>query len=338
MRRAACAGEDRHHFMGMGQRYTVDPERIRANHRRNVIHAGLLVAAMTLLLATVGFLIAGVAGLVWIGLFSAVTLYFGPLMSQRLMLQFFSASELRRNQVPLLYDTVDELCQRADIAQRPKLFYVPSRLMLAFTVGGRDEVSIALSDGLLRRLTGREIAGVLAHELSHVANGDLKLMALADFMTKVTRTLALLAMVLVLLNLPAIAEGEVLVPWPPILLLALAPMVSLLLQLGLSRAREYDADAGAAMMTGDPEGVATALQKMDSQQQRYWETLLGRQGAVDQPSILRTHPRTSERVQRLAELARPDEEPDWPHGDTPLPPDYGNVERKPRRRFHGFRY
>lgn len=322
----------------MAQRYTIDPERIRENHRRNVIHAALLVAAITLLLASVGFMIAGVAGLIWIGMFAAVTLHFGPQMSQRLMLQLYSASELRRDQVPMLYDTVDTLCERANLDQRPKLFYVPSRLMLAFTVGGREEVSMALSDGLLRRLNGREIAGVLAHELSHVANGDLKLMALADFMTKVTRTLALIAMVLVLINLPYIAEGKIAIPWPPILLLAVAPMISLLLQLGLSRAREYDADAGASMLTGDPEGVATALQKMDSQQQRYWESLLGRQGAIDQPSILRTHPKTNERVRRLAEMARPEDEPDWPHGDDPLPPDYDDVDRKPRRRFHGFRY
>jgi heat shock protein HtpX len=296
------------------------------------------VGALALLMAAVGYLIAGVAGLVWIGGFAAVILYFGPTMSQRLMLQVFSARPLKRHEVPLLYDTVDELCTRAAIRVKPTLYYVPSRLMLAFTTGGREEINLAVSDGLLRRLTGREIAGVLAHELTHVANGDLKLMALADFMTKVTRTLALLAMILILINLPAIGSGEVTVPWPPVMLLASAPLLSLLLQLALSRAREFDADAGAAMLTGDPEGVATALQKMESQQQRYWENLFGREGAGDQPSVLRTHPRTEERVQRLAEVARPDEGPDWPHGDTPVPDDLDPVTRKPRRRFHGFRY
>jgi heat shock protein HtpX len=322
----------------MSPRYTIDPERIAANHRRNVLHAALLVGALVLLLGAVGFLIAGVAGLIWIVGFGAIILYFGPQVSQRLMLQVFSARPLDRRQVPLLYDTLDELCRRADIAVTPTLYYVPSRLMLAFTTGGRSEINLAVSDGLLRRLNGREIAGVLAHELTHVANGDLKLMALADFMTKVTRTLALLAMVLILINLPAIGAGEVTVPWPPIMLLACAPLLSLLLQLALSRSREYDADAGAAMLTGDPEGVATALQKMDAQQQRYWEDLLGRRGMANQPSVLRTHPKTEERVRRLAEIARPNDGPDWPHGDSPLPSGLDPVTKPPRRRFHGFRF
>lgn len=321
----------------MTQRYTIDPDRIAANRWRNKIHAGILIGALAALLAAVGWFIAGVAGLIWIAGFGFLVLYFGPRASQQIMLQIYSASELKRHQAPMLYDMVQDFCDRAGIDQGARLFYIPSRLMLAFTVGGRDEVSIALSDGLLRQLTGREIAGVLAHELSHVAHGDLKLMALADFITKVTRTLAFIAMVLIAINLPYIMEGEIAIPWPPIVLLAFAPILSLLLQLGLSRAREFDADAGAALLTGDPEGIATALQKMDAQQKRYWESVFGRQGSVDQPSLLRTHPRTEERVEKLGEIAREDETgpPDVPD-DFELP--HGDVHHKPRRRFHGFRY
>ncbi|MBK1697652.1 zinc metalloprotease HtpX [Rhodovibrio salinarum] len=322
----------------MISQFTIDPDRVAANHRRNVVHAALLIGALTLLLAAIGYLIAGPIGLVWIGGFAAVILYLGPQMSQRLMLQMFSARKLARREVPLLYDTVDELCARAQITVRPTLYYVPSRLMLAFTTGSTDSVNLAVSDGLLRRLTGREIAGVLAHELTHVANGDLKLMALADFMTKVTRTLAFLAMLLILFNLPSIGSGDVVIPWPVILLLGLAPLLSLLLQLALSRTREFDADAGAAMLTGDPEGVANALQKMETQQQHYWENLFGRQGVTNQPSMLRTHPTTEDRVAALGELAKPNDEPDWPHGDDPLPDDIDPVTKQPKRRFHGFRY
>jgi heat shock protein HtpX len=322
----------------MTPQFTTDPERVARNHRRNVVHAAVLIGALGLLLAAVGYLIAGPAGLIWIGGFAAVILYLGPQMSQRLMLQVFSARPLTRREVPYLYETVEDLCARAQISTKPTLYYVPSRLMLAFTTGSRDEVNLALSDGLLRRLTGREIAGVLAHELTHVANGDLKLMALADFMTKVTRTLAFLAMLLILFNLPAIGSGEVMIPWPVILLLGAAPLLSLLLQLALSRTREFDADAGAAMLTGDPEGVASALEKMESQQQRYWENLFGRQGAANQPSMLRTHPKTEERVAALQDLATPAGGPDWPHGDDPLPDEIDPVTKKPKRRFHGFRY
>jgi heat shock protein HtpX len=322
----------------MTQQYGIDPSRIAANRRRNFLHAALIVGSMVVLLAAVGWFMAGPLGLVIIGTFAGVTLVAGPRVSQRLMLQIYSATVLNRRQVPMLYDLVEDLRERAEIEPPVKLYYIPSRLMLAFTVGGQDEISLAVSDGLLRRLTGREIAGVLAHELSHVAHHDLTLMALADFVTKVTRTLAFLALLLLAINLPYLMEGDVAIPWPPIVLLMLAPVLSLLLQLGLSRAREYDADAGAALLTGDPEGIATALEKMDAQQRRYWENMFGRQGTIDQPSLLRTHPPTSARVAALAEIARHDAEdiPDLP--DDILPPGEGSDPNRPRRRFHGFRY
>lgn len=320
----------------MTPRYTIDPERIAANRRRNRIHAGVLIGAMTALMAMVGWMMAGPIGLIWIASFAALVLHFGPRFSQRMMLQLYSATELKPHQAPLLYNLLQDLCERAQIPEKVTLYYIPSRLMLAFTVGRRNEASIALSDGLLRQLTGREIAGVLAHEIAHISHGDLKLMALADFLTKVTRTLVLIALILLLINLPYLREEEIVIPWPPILLLALAPMISLLLQLGLSRAREYDADARAALLMGDPEGIARALQKMDAQQRRYWEDVLGRKGTVDQPSLLRSHPKTEERVRRLAEVAKVEGLDDIP--DEVLPDGYDEVDRPPRRRLHGFRY
>lgn len=320
----------------MRWRYTIDPERIAANRRRNRIHAAVLIGAMTVLLAAVGWLMAGPVGLAWIAAFAILVLNIGPRFSQRVMLQLYSASELRPHQAPLLYELLADLRARAQIQESINLYYIPSRLMLAFTVGGRNEANIALSDGLLRQLTGREIAGVLAHEIAHIAHGDLKLMALADFLTKVTRTLVLIAMILLIINLPYLREEEIAIPWPPILLLALAPMISVLLQLGLSRAREYDADARAAMLMGDPEGIATALRKMDAQQRHYWESVLGRGGAANQPSILRTHPKTEERIERLAQIAKAHDLDDVP--DVLFPDHHDEVTRPPRRRFHGFRY
>jgi heat shock protein HtpX len=318
--------------------YGIDPDRVASNRRRNRIHAGILIGSMAGLLAAVGWFIAGPAGLVIIAVFAVMTLAVGPRVSQNLMLQIYAARPLRAHEVPMLYDLVGALCERADIPQQVNLYYIPSRLMLAFTVGGKATVGLALSDGLLRKLSGREIAGVLAHELSHVAHHDLTLMALADFMTKVTRTLAFLALLLIAINLPFLLEGEIAIPWPPIVLLMVAPLLSLLLQLGLSRSREYDADAGAALLTGDPEAVASALEKMEAQQRRYWETLFGREGAVDQPSVLRTHPPTQARVDALAQYARrrDDDLPEVP-GEV-LPPDGGGAGAEPRRRFHGFRF
>jgi heat shock protein HtpX len=317
--------------------YGIDPDRVAANRRRNRIHAGVLIGSMAGLLAAVGWFIAGPAGVAIIAVFALLTLAVGPRVSQRLMLQIYAARPLRQGEVPMLYELIAAIAERAEIRQTVNLYYIPSRLMLAFTVGGKETVALALSDGLLRRLSGREIAGVLAHELSHVAHHDLTLMALADFMTKVTRTLALLALLLIAINLPYLLDGDIAIPWPPIALLMVAPLLSLLLQLGLSRSREYDADAGAALLTGDPEAVASALQKMESQQRRYWETLFGREGAVDQPSVLRTHPPTQERVDALAQFARRSDD-DLPEPPTDVLPPDGSPSGKPRRRFHGFRF
>jgi len=321
----------------MAARFTVDAGRIEANRRRNARHAVVLIAAMVALVAAVGWFFAGPYGLAWIVVLAAVMFAIGPRLSQRVMLQVYAASPLSRTQVPLLYELTDAFGERLELHKDVQLYYIPSRLMLAFTIGGRDQVSVAVSDGLLRGLTGRELAGVLAHELSHAAHGDLQLMALADFVTKATRAMALVAMLLIAINLPHIMEEDVAVPWPPILLLAVAPMISLLLQLGLSRAREYDADASAAHLTGDPEGIARALQKMEAQQRRHWETVLGRSGTSKEPSLLRTHPDTEERVRRLGELAVPTDEtlPDIPDD---LEPPEGPVRRKPARKIHGFRY
>jgi len=322
----------------MVPRFSVDPDRIQANRRRNTRHAVVLIAAMVMLVVAVGWFFAGPYGLIWIAVLAAVMFMIGPRLSQRVMLQLYAASPLTRRQVPLLYELTDALRDRLELRQKVRLFYIPSRLMLAFTIGGRDEVSVAVSDGLMRGLTGRELSGVLAHELSHVANGDLRLMALADFITKATRAMALVAMLLIAINLPYMMEEEIAIPWPPIMLLAIAPMVSLLLQLGLSRAREYDADASAAYLTGDPGGIASALQKMEAQQRRHWEAVLGRSGTAKEPSLLRTHPDTQERVRQLGEMAVPRDEdlPDIP--DDLEPPGEGPVRRKPGRKLHGFRY
>ena len=322
----------------MSPTFTIDPERLAANRRRNRRHALTLVGALIALTSAVGWFFAGIYGVIWIAALAGAVLTIGPRLSRRVMLRVYAATPLTREQVPLVYELLDTLRERAGLTRPVTVHYIPSHLMLAFTVGGRERVAIAVSDGLLRGLTGRELAGVLAHEVSHVVNGDLQLMALADVSTKITRTMALVAMFLVAINLPAIAAGEVAVPWPPIVLLAVAPLVGLLLQLGLSRSREYNADTGAALLTGDPEALATALEKLDAHQRRVWEAHLGRSGALVEPSLLRTHPTTADRISHLGEVAVPHDSPVTGPVDAEPPPGVEPPAERPRRRVHGFRY
>jgi heat shock protein HtpX len=174
----------------------------------------------------------------------------------------------------------------------------------AFATGTPQKAVIGITEGLLRRLTLSELAGVLAHEISHIRNNDLAVMSLADVMTRFTQMLSYLALFLALFNLPAFLLGDSEISFIGLLLLYLAPTVGSLIQLGLSRTREYDADLEAAGLTGDPESLASALEKLERYQGHFWEDMMlpvpGRR--IPQPSLLRSHPLTQERVARLRSL------------------------------------
>jgi heat shock protein HtpX len=170
---------------------------------------------------------------------------------------------------------------------------------------------VVVTDGLLQTLTLRELASVLAHEISHVRNNDLWIMTLADVMNRLTSAMWLAGMVLFFAGLPVLAmEGNV-VLWLLIALLMLSPTIASLLQLALSRTREYDADLDAAGLTGDPRGLASALEKLERYQGGLFETLLLPGRRMPQPSLLRTHPPTRDRIARLLAL-EPEADPRFP--------------------------
>ncbi len=126
-------------------------------------------------------------------------------------------------------------------------------------------------------------------------------LSLADVLSRTTRLLSLLGQVL-LLNLPLVLLGQVVVPWTLVLILVAAPTVSALLQLALSRTRESDADAEAARLTGDPRGLASALVGLEHQARSMLLRVVLLEAGASQPSLLRTHPTTEQRVRRLLSL------------------------------------
>jgi heat shock protein HtpX len=152
----------------------------------------------------------------------------------------------------------------------------------------------------------RELAGVLAHELMHIVNQDTRLMAFADLASRITEFLSMAGQLLLLINLPLLLFGQTTLPWIPILLMLAAPTLSALAQLALSRSREYEADLGAAQLTEDPMGLASALNKLESPRHRLLERLLHPGPRIPDPSLLRTHPPTDERVERLMALTHRD--------------------------------
>ena len=292
------------------------------------IHSLLLFVGMLGLLATLGWVVAGVEGLVGVLVSGGILMLVGLRVSPALVLRLYGARPLSPPEAPTLFRVVTALAARAELARVPALYYQPSRIINAFAVGRHDDSAICLSDGLLRALNQEELMGVLAHEISHIRNNDRWMMGLADAVSRLTRMFSWMGQLLLLLNLPMLILGGDTFPWPLVLLLTGAPILSFLLQLALSRTREYDADLDAATLTGNPRGLANALAKMEQLRGSWLERLLQSGRRLPEPSVLRTHPDSADRIRRLLELEagrRPDRErrgSGWRHSDPhgSLPP------------------
>lgn len=276
----------------------------RRRHRlRNVVHTWLLILGSGGLVALIAWVLFGTAGVLWAAVLAGFGLWSAGQVSPKLVLGLYKAQRLSPHELPELHRIVRQLAQRAGLPAQPELFYVPSRMMNAFAVGSREDSAIAVTDGLLRGLDVRQLTGVLAHEISHIRNGDLKVMALGDVLTRLTSLMSTLGLFGLAFSLPAMMAAGFEVPWLAIALLVFAPTIGGLMQLALSRAREYDADLDAAGLTGDPHGLASALLTLERRQGRLWEGLLLPGSRLPDPSMLRTHPRTEERVEHLMSLA-----------------------------------
>ena len=275
------------------------------------IHSLLLFVGMLGLLATLGWLVSGAEGLVAVFVSGGVFMLVGLRVSPALVLRLYRARPLSPPEAPTLFRVVTALAVRAELSRPPALYYLPSRSLNAFAVGRHNDSAICLSDGLLRALNQEELVGVLAHEISHIRNNDLWMMGLADAVRRLTRMLSWMGQLLLLLNLPMLILGGDTFPWLLALLLTGAPILSVLLQLALSRTREYDADLGAATLTGNPRGLANALAKMERLGGSWLERLLLSGRRRPEPSVFLTHPHSADRIRRLLELEagrRPDRE------------------------------
>lgn len=284
----------------------LDAERLHAHRVRNLVHSLTLVGSMTLVTLFCAWLIASWWGALIALVGVGITLWFAPRLQPEALMRMYRGRPLDRRNGGQLVRLLEVLSDRAELRAEPRLYIVPSLALNAFATGTPDNAAIAVTEGLMRRLDLRELAGVLAHEMSHIRNNDLFVMSLADTMSRLTHMFSYVAVALAILNLPGLLIGEAPISWIAILALYLAPAASSLLQLALSRTREYDADQEAAMLTGDPMGLASALGKLEQYQGRFWEELTFPVPArrVPQPSILRTHPTTEERIARLRSLER----------------------------------
>ncbi len=277
----------------------MDAERLASHKVQNWLHSLFLVLSMLALLGLLGWLLAGRTGLLWSLALVVLIGLFGHRISPAWVLRMYRARPLSRRESPELYELLGRICQRAGLAQLPRLYYLRSRMLNAFAVGRRDEASIVVTDGLLRNLNVRELIGVLAHEVAHVRNDDLWVMGLADIVSRITLLLSQFGQIMLFLSVPAFLLGQFEIPWLGLLVLVFAPLVSTLMQLALNRVREYDADLEAARITGDPQGLASALEKLEYFQGGWMERIFMPGRRLPEPALLRTHPHTRERVERL---------------------------------------
>lgn len=323
----------------------LDSEEQRRHKLRNRMQSALLLGGMALLVAICGWILFGPIGLFGVVVFAVITLLFGSRFSAQMVLRMYKAERLSPAQLPEVFRIIEHLAARAGLEQVPALYYVPSRMMNAFAVGRREEAVIGVTDGLLRALNLRELTGVLAHEMSHIRNNDIWLMGMADLAARLTRMMSLAGAGLLLLSLPMWLQGGSPVSFVLILLLIFAPQITTLLQLALSRAREFDADLDAAGLTGDPGGLSSALAKLERQQRGHWEQILMPGRKLPEASLLRSHPPTKDRIARLTSLY--DREPDrttalatlglrhpMPQLIAPMAP----ITTPPRGRLIGFWY
>jgi heat shock protein HtpX len=316
-----------------------DETRRREHKRRNELHSALLVGGLGFVVAFSVWLLWGWTGVLGTLIWLAVLWLFAPRLPPQLVMRMYRARPLDpRNGEQIAY-IVDELARRAQLPAAPAVYVIPSMTLNAFATGTPQHAVIGITEGLLRRLSLRELAGVLAHEISHVRNNDLAVMGLADILTRFTQVLSYLAVFLAIVNLPAWLLGESDMSYSALLLLYLAPTIGSLLQLGLSRTREYDADLEGAQLTGDPRGLASALEKLERYQGTFWEDLMlpVPTRRIPQPSLLRSHPPTEQRVARLLALENRDMAPPIEVVEEPMVSlvGLGPSSMRPRYRFPG---
>lgn len=307
--------------------------------RQNYWQSVLLLLAMLGLLALIGWLVAGSEGLFWALAVVFLIVTSGSRVSPYFILHLYRARLILPGQAPELYDIFHELADKAGIDSMPALYYLPSQALNTFTIGLKKETCVVISDGMLRSLNTRELTAVLAHEISHIRNHDLWVMFFADVLSRLTSFLSLCGYLLILLYLPILILYEQFIPWFLLVILVLAPNLSALLQLALSRTREYSADLVAVQLTGDPLGLASALNKLDYYQHGWIERIILPEHRVAVPSLLRTHPTTQSRIRRLNDIAR-----EFAQYPDMIEKDYATdwlepaPTQKPRRRISGLWY
>jgi len=271
----------------------------------NGIKTAFLLTLMTLLAIGIGDYFGGRNGMVLAFVFAALTNFVSYFFSDKIALAMYRATPVTREQLPRVYSVVERLTQKIGIPM-PKIFVIPNDSPNAFATGRNpDHASVAVTQGILNLLNDDELEGVLAHELGHVKNRDILTSSIAATLAGAISMIARMAFWFGGGGDDRDRRGGGL---GALLMMILAPFVALLIQLWVSRTREYEADASGAQYTGNPQALARALEKLDAYSRRVplmatpstahlfiIKPMMG----MDFGSLFSTHPPIYKRIERL---------------------------------------
>jgi heat shock protein HtpX len=277
----------------------------------NWLKTSLLMAAIMALFGVIGAYIGGAAGMLMALLFGGVMNLFAYWFSDTMVLKMYNAREVDEASAPQFYTMVRDLAQRAGLPM-PRVYLIDEAQPNAFATGRNPEhAAVAATTGILRMLSAREIRGVMAHELAHIRHRDILISTISATMAGAISSLANFAMFFGGRD----SEGRPGNPIASIAVALLAPLAASLIQMAISRAREFEADRGGAEICGDPNALADALTKIDAYArgitmptaEAHPETaqmmIMNPLSSGGIAGLFSTHPPTEERVDRLRVLA-----------------------------------
>ena len=271
----------------------------------NGIRTAGLMAVLITLVALIGYALGGNSGLVIAFAIAVAMNFFSYWYSDKIVLKMYRGKEVTRAEAPELYDMVNTLRQRADLPM-PKVVVIPSDQPNAFATGRNPEhAAVAVTNGIVQRLSRDELAGVIAHELAHIKHRDILTSSIAATMASAITLLARFAIFIPLGGRDDRGGGL-----SALLMLILAPIAAMLIQMAISRSREFAADEGGAEIAGDPNALADALVRLHEGAERVpmqanpstahmfiVNPFSGRMQGL--ANLFATHPPMEERVRRL---------------------------------------
>lgn len=277
------------------------------------MHNGLrtagLMAVLITLVALIGYALGGNSGLVIAFAIAVAMNFFSYWYSDKIVLRMYRGQEVTHAEAPELVGLIDELRQRAGLPM-PKVYVIPNDQPNAFATGRNPEhAAVAVTNGIVRRLTRDELRGVIAHELAHVKHRDILTSSIAATLASAITLLARFAIFLPIGGRDDRGGGL-----SALLMLILAPIAAMLIQMAISRSREFAADEGGAEISGDPNALADALMRLQEGAERVpmqanpstahmfiVNPFSGRMRGI--ASLFATHPPMEERVRRLRAMA-----------------------------------